>query len=278
MVNPQLLTGTWPLRMHTDQFYGSVHADGQRPRVAALACHQGDVVALSLVGYDTSVSASLARLWLRESVPLELNAGIRWEGPRHLKRRADAYKQFSTQLTGTKEWHYLALPASAHIAEGIFHPPDLPAPPKKAETPEEKAGMRRAPVSEQPKIDRSRFVLGNFQEDVPHERSFLGTLYGMRVLFLHKSADHPDWPHIWASELWERGNKRKLIQPLKQVLGCKAWVLAGDLLTWGKLVGDGTREGWLPGGEPLLGAFQKAVLADETVSLSEACTLVLASS
>ena len=61
--------GTWPVRMHADRFFGTVKADGQHPRVAGLACYKGDVVAISLVGYDTSISAVLASLWLRESVP-----------------------------------------------------------------------------------------------------------------------------------------------------------------------------------------------------------------
>ena len=61
--------GTWPVRMHADRFFGTVKADGQHPRVAGLACYKGDIVAISLVGYDTSVSAVLASLWLRQSVP-----------------------------------------------------------------------------------------------------------------------------------------------------------------------------------------------------------------
>src|SRR5262249_12926622 len=100
--------------------------------------------------------------------------------------------------------------------------------------------------SDPAKIDRTRFVLGNWNEEYPHERSFLGTLYGMRVLFLHKDEEHPEWPHIWANELWQRGTVRKLIQPLKYALGMKAWVLSDDLKAWGRIIGDGTREGWLP--------------------------------
>jgi hypothetical protein len=162
-----------------------------------------------------------------------------------LKRRPEAYKQFSVQLLGTKEVHALAVPTSAHIAEGILHPPDLPNPPKQ-ETPAVQGAANTPSSLPTPKIDRTRFVLGNWDEEYPHERSFLGTLYGMRVLFLHRDHEHPEWPHIWAREIWERGCKRSLILPLKETLGMKAWVLSDDLVAWGKLIGDGVRAGWLP--------------------------------
>jgi hypothetical protein len=234
--------------MHADRFFGTIKADGQHPRVAALACYKGDVIAISLVGYDTSVSAVLASLWFRESVPFLVDEGVKWDGPRSLKRRSEPYKQFAVQLEGTKEVQYIALPASAHIAEGILHPPDLPSPPKEEKVVSADAQKRPTPPPPPPPaaIDRTRFVLGNWDEEYPHERSFLGTLYGMRVLFLHKDEAHPEWPRIWAREIWERGRARKLIEPLKYTLGMKAWVLSDDLNAWGRLIGDGTREGWLP--------------------------------
>ncbi len=239
--------GTWPVRMHADRFFGTINVDGQHPRVAALACYKGDVVAISLVGYDTSVSAVLASLWLRETVPFLPDEEIEWQGPQHLKRRPEAYKQLSVQLAGTKEVHALAVPTSAHIAEGILHPPDLPSPAKQ-ETPAAQGmtGTSEPSRSPTPTIDRTRFVLGNWDENAPAERSFLGTLYGMRVLFLHKDHEHPTWPHIWAREIWERGCKRSLIMPLKEVVGMKAWMLSDNLVAWGKLIGDGVCAGWLP--------------------------------
>jgi hypothetical protein len=249
-VSTNLLTGTWPVRAHADRFYGTLKADGQHPRVAGLVCYKGEVVALSLVGYDTSVSAVLASLWSRESVPFLVGEGVKWDGPRNLKRRSESYKQFSVQLEGTREVHYIALPAPAHIAQGILHPPDLPKPSADSSSEEASAQKHTAtpppPDPEEAKIDRTRFVLGNWNEEYPNVRSFLGTLYGMRVLFLHKDEAHPEWPHIWARELWERGCRRKLIQPLTSALGMKAWVLSDDLKAWGRLVGSGTREGWLP--------------------------------
>ncbi len=39
---------------------------------------------------------------------------------------------------------------------------------------------------------------------------------------------------------------RKLIEPLPHALGMKAWKLHGDLDAWGRLTGEGAREGWLP--------------------------------
>ena len=239
--------GTWPVRMHAERFFGTVKADGQHPRVAGLACYKGDIVAISLVGYDTSVSAVLASLWLRESVPFLPDEDVEWPGPRNLKRRPEAYKQFSVQLPDTKEVHALAVPTSAHIAEGILHPPDLPSPPKQeAHEAQGVPNKPKLPLPPTPTIDRTRFVLGNWDEEYPHERSFLGTLYGMRVLFLHRDHKHPEWSHIWAREIWERGSKCSLIVPLKEVVGMKAWMLSDNLVAWGKLIGEGVRAGWLP--------------------------------
>ena len=88
---PGMLTGTWPVRCHSNRFFGTVKADGQHPRVAGLACCDGDVVALSLVGYETSTSAVLSSLWLREAVPFLLPPeGLEWKGPRTLRRRPES--------------------------------------------------------------------------------------------------------------------------------------------------------------------------------------------
>jgi hypothetical protein len=235
------LTGTLPVRaFHPDGFFGTLQMDGQHPRVAAIACHQLDVVVLSLVGYDTSVSAVLAKLWLREAVPFLPAEAVDWQSPRRLERRVEGYKQFSTKLAGTKEVHCIALPLSAHLAEGILHPPDLPKPQEDEDT------QRAAKASIEPTpVDRTRFVLGNWDEPTPHQRSFLGQLHAMRVIFLHRHHHHPQWVDTWASELWSRGLTRHLIVPLK-ALGIKAWMLSGDLVAWGQLIRDGVCEGWLP--------------------------------
>src|SRR5437762_12548266 len=105
-----LLTGSWPVRTHANRFYGTVKADGQHPRVAGLVCEDGEVVAISLVGYETSTSAALSSLWLREAVPFLVGEDVNWKGPRSLHRKPVGYKQFSTQLANTNEVHYIALP------------------------------------------------------------------------------------------------------------------------------------------------------------------------
>ncbi len=243
---PSLLTGTWPVRTHADRFFGTVKVDGQHPRVAGLICdHRGDVVAISLVGYETSTSAALSSLWLREAVPYLVADSVEWKGPRLLRRGVWAYKQFSTTLPNTKESHALALPSSAHIGEGILHPPDLPTPEEEHIAQESGARRSSGPIALAVE-ERTRYVLGNWDEETPHQRGFLGTLYGMRVLFLHRDPDHPDWPALWAEALWKRGLARRLIEPLPSALGMKAWKLSGDLDAWGRLTGDGVREGWLP--------------------------------
>ncbi len=243
-----VLTGTLPVRpFHPNGFFGTLHIDGQQPRVAAVACYQLDVVALSLVGYDTSVGAALANLWNRVAVPYLFPSDVDWHGPRKLERRAEGYKQFTTHLEGTKEVHAIALPLSAHIAEGILHPPDLP---READTQDRPAtsgtpaanGVHNLSLP----VDRTRFVLGNWDEETPHLRSFLGQLYALRVIFLQRNAEHPEWVTTWAEQLWLRGCTRKLVTPLPDALGIKVWKLDGNLVAWSKLISDGVQEGWLP--------------------------------
>jgi len=239
-----ILGGTLPVRpFHPDGFFGAVQVDGQHPRVAALACHELDVVVISLVGYDTSISAAMATLWQRQQLALLLAEGVEWHGPLRLQRLPIGYKQFSTHLPGTREVHAIALPLSAHLAEGILHPPDLPKPKEEAEP--ATAATRVTSSIQAAEVDRTRFVLGNWDEPTPHQRSFLGQLYAMRVIFLHRDHEHPEWADIWADELWSHGLTRGLIHPLK-ALGMKAWLLSGDLGAWSQLIKHGVRSGWLP--------------------------------
>jgi hypothetical protein len=230
-------TGTLPIRpYHSTQFFGTIKADGQLPRVAALACHHQEVIAISLVGYDTSVSAALARLWQREQLAFEPDPSIDWQGPGQLGRWQENYKQFHATLPGTKEVHVLALPISANIAESMLHPPDIPKP-------KEEQGSSSTPM-QQAQVDLTRFVLGNWDEDTPHLRSFLGHLHAMRVIFLHRH-EHPDLVEIWASQIWRHGMARDLITPL-EALGIKVWKMSGDLILWSRLISEGVRSGWLP--------------------------------
>src|SRR5260370_42568922 len=65
-----LRDGTLPLRpFHPDGFAGSLQADGQQVRVAALACDAERMIALSLGGFDTSIGVVLSRLWGSPAVP-----------------------------------------------------------------------------------------------------------------------------------------------------------------------------------------------------------------
>ena len=255
-----LRDGTWPLRpFHPEGFVGTLSADGQQVRVAALACDEERVVALSLVGFDTSIGVVLSRLWSSTAVPFAPASDRQeeWSGPEQLKRSGERYKQCVAHLEGTREVHALALVRTAHLTEGILHPPDLPEMRAQSEaaTTEQERELRHVPPppSRQPKppVWVPRYVLGNWDESGPHRQSFLGHLYALRVLFLHRHNEHPEWPEQWAEALWQRGLASDLIVP-RAASGMRAWRLSGDLLAWSALVGTGVREGWLPWKEPEL--------------------------
>ena len=250
-----LLAGTWPLRpYHADGFVGTLEADGQQVRVAALACDGERLVVLSLAGFDTSIGVVLARLWSSTPVPFTPASDWQaaWDGPEQLKRGSERYKQCVAHLEGTREVHALALLRTAHLTEGLLHPPDLPevrdeSAAGTAESADEKKQPVPAPPTGQPKppVWVPRYVLGNWDESGPHQQSFLGHLSALRVLFLHRHEQHPRWPTLWAEALWERGLERRLISRLPAV-GIRAWKLSGDLLAWSAFVGEGVRDGWLP--------------------------------
>jgi len=249
-----MLDGTLPVcPFHPDGFVGRLEADGQQVRVAALACDTEQVIALSLVGFDTSIGVVLARLWSLTSVPFAPATAwqAEWRGPERLKRSSERYKQCIAHLEGTREVHALALLRTAHLTEGILHPPDLPEMQEQpSATTAEQEHVPPPPVKQpKPPVWVPRYVLGNWDESGPHRQSFLGQLYALRVLFLHRHADHPEWRDAWAEALWERGLASTLITPLA-ALGIRAWKLSGDLIAWSALVGAGVREGWLPWKEP----------------------------
>src|SRR5260221_9327668 len=179
-----LLDGTLPLRpFHPDGFVGALQADGQQVRVAALACDDERVIALSLVGFDTSIGVVLARLWSSTAVPFEPATTWQeeWHGPEQLKRSSERYKQCVAHLEGTREVHALALLRTAHLTEGILHPPDLPQekePAAQRDAEPERKQASKAPASS-PKGHKQptwvpRYVLGNWDETGPHLQSFLG--------------------------------------------------------------------------------------------------------
>jgi hypothetical protein len=252
-----LLDGTLPLRpFHPDGFVGTMQADGQEVRVAAIACDETWVVALSLVGFDTSIGVVFSRLWSSTAVPFTPadNWQDEWTGPEQLQRSSERYKQCVAHLEGTREVHALALVRTAHLTEGILHPPDLPEMQKQSDTQEqeqEQEPSRSQPPAKQakPPVWVPRYVLGNWDESGPNRQSFLGHLYALRVLFLHRHAHHPEWPVQWAEALWQRGLASELITALPSI-GMRAWRLSGNLLAWSALVGEGVRDGWLPWQEP----------------------------
>ena len=245
-----LLDGTLPLRpYHPDGFVGTLQADGQQVRVAALACDDERVIALSLVGFDTSIGVVLARLWSSTVVPFTpaMEWQEAWQGPAQLKRSSERYKQCVAHLEGTREVHALALLRSAHLTEGILHPPDVPEMREQSSSAisEQEQAVIPSPTQGKPPVWIPRYMLGNWDEAGPNKQSFLGHLYALRVLFLHRHDERPEWPDVWAQALWERGLQSELISPIS-ALGMHAWRLSGDLMAWSALGGLGVREGWLP--------------------------------
>ena len=124
-----LLDGTLPLRpFHPDGFAGSLQADGQQVRVAALACDAERVIALSLVGFDTSIGVVLSRLWSSTAVPFAPAPDWQgeWQGPEQLKRSGERYKQCVAHLE--RHAGSACSGPAAHCAPHRGHPaPSRPA-------------------------------------------------------------------------------------------------------------------------------------------------------
>src|SRR2546421_10419988 len=106
-----LLDGTLPLRpFHPEGFVGTMQADGQNVRVAALACDETRVVALSLGGFDTSIGVVFSRLWSSTAVPFA--PASHWQdegcGPELLQRCGERFKQVGAVLESTRAGPALA--------------------------------------------------------------------------------------------------------------------------------------------------------------------------
>jgi hypothetical protein len=254
--------GTVPvLPFHPTGMVGTVQSDGQRPQVAALACEpDGRVICLSLVGPATSVSSALAKLMDPNGrLFFEPNEGIAWAEPRILQRETGiAYRELSVHLRGTLAAHGLCLPLSAHLGDGLVHPPVIPQEHPPAEA------ANRDPAQTEPSATlldsftrlraalaqaRPRYLFGNWSETTPHQRTFLGVLRGLRALFLNvPPGAEPGMVTAmqqWAEALWHAGLAHDLITPLPAV-GIRAWRVAGDLARWSDLISNGVRERWLP--------------------------------
>jgi len=245
------------LPFHSDGFVGTLEADGQQVKVAALACDGERVIMLSLVGYDTSIGVMLGRLWGGTKVEFQpaFAWADEWRGTTLVQRAGSSYRTAGGQLAGVREVHVLALLRAASIREGVLNPPELPEPPKTSEGDEGETPTADAPpapsfpVPEQaapkPPPWITRYLLGNWHESGPNRRAFRGILSALRIPILYRHDAHPDWPDAWADALWDHGLDATLIAPI-DALGVRVWRVSGDLLAWANLTGAGVREGWLP--------------------------------
>ena len=200
-------------------FVGSIAADGQTTRVAALALTtQGKAVLLNLVANDTTLSATTARFFKGEQLLFQVADGMAWSAP-NLFGRADgvSYRQIKAAIPNTREKNFLVIPHTADIGEGLTRPDAIDTPSPGA-TP---AGTAARPA---------RFIFANPGERAPNARAFLGHLRALRVVFL---------PH-WADRLWAEGLAAQLIAPLP-ALGVAAWQIASDQARWHQLVSEAVR-------------------------------------
>ncbi len=115
-----LLAHATLVRPLLSDFVGSITADGQTTRVAALALTtQGKAVLLNLVANDTTLSAITARFFKGEQLLFSVAEGMAWGAP-NLFGRADAvsYRQIKAAIPNTREKNYLVIPHTADIGEG----------------------------------------------------------------------------------------------------------------------------------------------------------------
>jgi hypothetical protein len=259
-----ILTGTLPvLPFHPTGLIGVVQSDGQRSKVAALACEaDGLVICLSLVGPATSISSALAKVMDPNGrlffEPLDT---VPWDEPRVLRREVGTpYKEISVRLRDTLEAHGLCLPLSAHLGDGLVHPPVIPQEESEAaaraptDTPNKLAESPAPPLDAMARLrtilakTKPRYLFGNWSEATPHRRTFLGVLRGLRAVFINTPPDGEPAlmaaMHQWADALWVEGCKRELITPLPSI-GIHCWRLSGDLARWSDLISEGVRERWL---------------------------------
>lgn len=255
------LTGSLPVRaFEPERFVGTLTSDGQTVRVSCIAASPDGIAILGLVGFDTSVSAALARLNLKDQLFFTPAESLEWRATRWIQRRANtSYRQVGTALSirsggekpiSLREKHYLYLPASLDIADGILHPPDLPPEPK---TDEDAAKPAVVSISRTPIVNR--IIVGNAGEELPSQSAFVGHLMALRIPFLRARDDgsvcsallaaRKEQEATWAAELWARGLAARLITPLPS-LGIRAWEIASDRRAWLPLITQGIVERWLP--------------------------------
>ncbi|GAB4200631.1 MAG: hypothetical protein OHK0022_21890 [Roseiflexaceae bacterium] len=227
---PSDMPDTLPLGFDPAGMVGEIAADGQPTRVTALACdHDGGVAFVSLAGYESSVSAALARLVKGEQ--LGFLPSRDWSGPTALQALRVSYWFWRAEVHGTREKQGVAFPYCASIGHGLRHPPRLPhLPPEEAKR---LAALRAAnPFAQidevlarihagKPDPDPlpMRIVLAGHTHEAPTPAAFFGHLRALRVLCLPTLA--------WVDALWAAGLRNRLVVPL-HTAGIRAWGMHGN--------------------------------------------------
>lgn len=245
MTLPASMPPTLPSGFDPTGFVGEVAADGQRVRVASIATDDdGRVVLLSLVGYETSVSAALARLMKGEQIGFLPTMNYTWDAPTALQSLRVSYWLWRAEITGTREKQGVAFPRCASIDYGLRTPPSLPVlTPEAAKRQQElladdpfaetNAILDRLQHGEpDPSPMQPRFVFAPPATPAPTTAAFFGHLKGLRVITLPR----PDW----VDYLWTTGLHVNLITPLS-ALGISAWRIDGNPQHWNALVSDGVQ-------------------------------------
>jgi hypothetical protein len=185
---------------------------------------------LSVVGFDTSIAAALAKLHAGKGLVFQPGAEVLWSGTAKLVRLSSPYKQSKPKLlVGTRERHAVTYSRLCDIGYGLLHPPSIPNPKLR-----ELAAQQGLPEAAKPVPATPRYVLGNWHEETPERSAFLGHLRALRVIHLP----------AWADALWHHGLEAQLIEPLP-ALGCRCWRVEGDLERWSALLSSGVQQGWL---------------------------------
>lgn len=251
---PSTMPDSLPMGFDPAGFVGEVSADGQRVRVSALATDdEGRVAFLGLVGYETSVSAALARLMKGEQLGFLPAAHLTWNAPTSLQALRVSYWLWRAEVHGTREKQGVAFPRCASIDHGLRTPPALPA-----ATPDDERRQREADASDpfaeirailarlqgrepNPSPMPARIVLAPPGSPAPSPSAFFGHLKGLRVITLPSLS--------WVDYLWSAGLQYGLITPLT-ALGLAAWRLDGDPRHWNALVSEGVQRQLLPTTRP----------------------------
>lgn len=253
---PSSMPDALPLGFDPAGFVGEISADGQRVRVCAIATDdEGGAAFLGLVGYETSVSAALARLMKGEQLGFLPAAHLSWDAPTGLQALRVSYWLWRADVHGTREKQGVAFPRCASIDHGLRTPPVLPT-----ATPDDERKQREAaaqdPFAEtrailarlqgreaNPSPMPARIVLAPAEVPTPSPAAFFGHLRGLRVITLPSLA--------WVDYLWSAGLAYGLITPLA-ALGLAAWRLDGDPRHWNALVSAGVQQGLLPTARPTI--------------------------